>query len=106
MIERSIEVFYDIATIPGIEAAEDALGAALDFRNAALDVVEAALSAAGAGTWSGAEIGSGAISVGFDVEDFDAAEAVVRAAVAGTPFAAIREITRFSIDPAICQQYL
>ncbi len=95
---KSIEVYYDIATIP------DSFKDPLEFRNAAMVVVERALEQAGAGEWSGAEIGMGEVNFGFEVEDFDVAESIVRSAVKGTPFEAIREITRFSYpeDVVVC----
>ncbi len=40
------------------------------------------------------ETGMGEVSFGFEVQDFDAAERIVRAAVAGTPFAGIGRIDR------------
>ncbi|MEL7025761.1 MAG: hypothetical protein AAGO57_00835 [Pseudomonadota bacterium] len=87
---KSIEVYYNIDAIP------DDYAHPLDFRNAAMDVVESALRDAGEGEWSGAEMGAGEVNFGFDVEDFERAEKIVRAAVQGTPFEGIREITRFS----------
>ncbi len=84
----SIEIYYDTATIP------TEFGDPLTFRNAAMAVVEDALEKAGAGEWAGAEYGAGEVNFGFDVENFDVAEAIVRRAVAGTPYANIREIVR------------
>ncbi|MDU8925985.1 hypothetical protein RXV86_01170 [Alisedimentitalea sp. MJ-SS2] len=101
MIMKSIEVYYDIATIPGI--AQSDLHGALDFRNSAMELVETALEEAGAGEWEGAEIGMGEVNFGFSVEDFDRAEGIVRKAVTGTPYANIREITRSEFDPAAYQ---
>ncbi len=94
MSYKSIEIYYDIASIPGISDPDDAM-AALDFRNEAMEYIEEKLADAGLGEWTGAEIGMGEVNFGFEVNDFDAAEAAVRAAVAGTKFAGIREITRF-----------
>lgn len=94
MSQKSIEIYYDIAAIPGIEDRSAFSSEALDFRNAAMDHIERALTAADVGEWEGAEIGAGEVSFGFCVEDFDAAEAVVRQAVSGTRFANIREISR------------
>lgn len=87
---KSIEIYYDVDAIP-LEFPD-----ALEFRNAACELVEAALADAGAGEWSGADSGLGEVNFGFEVEDFDRAERIVRAAVAGTPFEGIRDITRFS----------
>ena len=87
---KTIEIYYDIDKIP--EAFPDAL----DFRNAAMELVENALADAEAGEWEGAEIGMGEVNFGFEVEDFDLAENIVRNAVKGTPFEGIREITRYS----------
>ena len=95
---KSIEVYYDIDAIP--ETYKDPL----EFRNAAMELVEQALQAASAGEWSGAEIGMGKVNFGFEVADFDHAEAIIRAAVKDTPFEAISEITRFSYpeDVVVC----
>jgi hypothetical protein len=38
----------------------------------------------------------GEVNFGFEVEDFERSERIVRAAVKGTPYECIREITRFS----------
>lgn len=89
---RAIEIYYDVEAIPPDYAD------ALDFRNEAMELIEAALTEADAGEWSGAESGMGEVNFGFEVADFDQAEKVVRAAVADTPFSAIREITRFPPD--------
>lgn len=86
---KSIEIYYDIADIP---AGYDHY---LDFRNDAMDLIETALAEANAGEWSGAESGMGEVNFGFEVEDFDCAERIVRATVKGTPFEGIREITRY-----------
>lgn len=95
MIDRSIEIYYDINRIEEISG--DPVRA-LDFRNAAMMHIESAMEKAGAGHWSGAESGGDEVNFGFEVEDFDAAEAVVREAVTETPFANIREIKRIEID--------
>lgn len=89
-VERTnhIEIYYDIASIPA------GFPHPLDFRNAAMELIERALTDAGAGEWDGAEIGMGEVNFGFEVEGFDRAEAIVRAAVKGTPFDCIREIDR------------
>ncbi|WP_095589821.1 hypothetical protein [Actibacterium ureilyticum] len=94
MSDKTIEIYYDIADIPGLSDRSDFSAQALDFRNAAMDHIEAALIAADAGDWQGAEIGAGEVNFGFSVDDFDQAEAVVRQAVAGTRFENIREIVR------------
>jgi hypothetical protein len=86
---KSIEIYYDIDSIP------KTYGHPLDFRNTAMELIEAALEAEEAGEWSGAEIGMGEVNFGFEVEDFEIAEAIVRKAVKGTDFANIREITRY-----------
>lgn len=96
---RSIEVYYDIADIP------EGHGHFLDFRNAAMDLIETALADAGAGEWVGAESGANLetgeleVNFGFEVTDFDRAEKIVRAAVKGTPYEGIREITRYEETP-------
>ncbi|MEL6915958.1 MAG: hypothetical protein AAFP13_15795 [Pseudomonadota bacterium] len=93
MTDKSIEVYHDIAAIPGEEAP-------LEFRNAAMALIEAALEEAGAGEWEGAEIGAGEVNIGFEVEDFDVAEGIVRAAVAGTRLAGIARIERREMTEA------
>ena len=96
---KSIEVYYSVASIPGVDIDDPAQ--VLDFRNAAMEVIETALEKEGAGEWVGAEIGMGLesgeleVNFGFEVQDFEKAEAIVRKAVEGTEFAGIREITRF-----------
>lgn len=104
MTIKSVEVYYTVASIPGIASGD--MGAALDFRNAAMHLVETALVRAKAGEWEGAEIGANLwtgeleVNFGFSVEDFAKAEAVIQKAVEGTDFANIREIVRNEIDPA------
>lgn len=95
MTYRSIEIYYDIARIPGCDGTNPMDPNALPFRNAAKELIEAELEGRGLGTWEGAEIGMGEIAFGFEVTDCDAAEAAVRKAVSGTPFENIREIARF-----------
>lgn len=102
MVFRSIEIYYDIDTIPGLCAAVAKPGAprwddtdrALAFRSDAIEVIEDALVDAEAGEWEGAGIDRNAVNFGFAVDDFDAAEAIVRKAVAGTRFENFREIVR------------
>ncbi len=91
---KSIEIYYDIADIPGLKNRASFSGEALGFRNDAMEHIENALLDAGAGEWEGAEIGAKEINFGFSVEDFDRAEAIVRDCVAGTRFVGIREISR------------
>ncbi|MEP5757708.1 MAG: hypothetical protein ABJ327_00025, partial [Litoreibacter sp.] len=86
MIKRSIEIYYDISEIPGIGGQSKSSAKALSFLNAAKKHVENALTAANLGKWSGADIGSGEVNFGFNVEDFDLAEAEVRRAVKDTRF--------------------
>ncbi|MDA8585576.1 hypothetical protein N9L47_04805 [Rhodobacteraceae bacterium] len=91
---RSIEVYYSVPNIPDGQNA-------LDFRNEAMELIEAALGKADAGEWAGAESGANfetgepEVNFGFEVEDFDRAEKIVRDTVRGTPFDCIREITRY-----------
>lgn len=91
-VDRYIEIYYDIASIPG------KFEHPLDFRNAAMELIESALLDQQAGEWSGAGIGMGEVNFGFEVHDFDQAERIVRSVVEGTDFEGIREITRFEID--------
>lgn len=90
---KSIEIFYDIQSIPGV-GSDELNVVALDFRNEAMNLVEAALLEAEMGEWIGAEIGIGEVNFGFEVLDFDEAEALVRKAVAGTPYENIDRIER------------
>ena len=108
MVFKSIEIYYDIDDIPGLSAVVakpglprwDETDRALDFRNNAIELIEDALVAAQAGEWEAAEIGRGEVNFGFAVDDFEAAERIVRKTVAGTPFAGIREIVRSELDMA------
>lgn len=92
---KTLEIYYDISSISN-ESGD--LAHALDFRNKAMEHIENALMEAGAGEWVGAEIGSGEVNFGFDVEDFDHAEQVVLSAVAGTPYEGIREMEHREFD--------
>lgn len=102
MVFRRIEIYYDIDQIPGLSEegtgsglpCQDGRDRALDFRGEAIELIENALVAAEMGEWEAAGIGRGAVHLGFAVDEFDAAEEVVRKAVAGTPFSGIREIVR------------
>ncbi len=98
VIIKSIEIYYDISTIPGINPDNPSIPDALAFRNDALDLIEAALTAEGQAEWLGAEIGRGEVNFGFEVKNFERAEAIVRAAVRDTRFQNIREIRRFEIE--------
>lgn len=86
---KSIEIYYDINAIP--KGGPDPL----DFRNRAMVIIEAALEKADAGEWAGAESGTNEVNFGFEVDDFETAEKIVRDAVKGTPYDCIREITRY-----------
>ncbi len=100
MTYRSIELYYDIENIPGIEDRGAFSGQALEFRNRAMDFIDNALESANAGTWEGAEIGHTEINFGFEVDDFDRAEAVIREAVAGTEYEGFREMRRREMTEA------
>ena len=95
MCYKSIEVYYDIADIPGCDGSNPMDPKAQPFRDAASELIETALENAGLGSCEGAEIGMGEINLAFEVSDCGAAEAAVRAAVSGTPYEGIREIVRF-----------
>ena len=99
MLSKSVDIFYDTATIPNSNNGTNSR-ATLKFRNAAMDLIETALIDAEAGEWEGAEIGGGEVNFGFSVQNFDQAEAIIRAAVKGTPYEGIRNITRREIDTA------
>ena len=92
MTYKSIEIYYDIDSIPGIQDRGPFSGQALEFRNRAMDFIDNALEAANAGTWEGAEIGTNEINFGFEVDDFEQAQNVIREAVAGTEFEGFREM--------------
>ncbi len=95
---RSIEIRYKISRIPGaFSGGGDDIDLALGFRNEAMIHVEAALESNGLGEWAGADIGMDEVNFGFQVKDFDAAEAAVRKSVVGTKFEGIRKITRFEM---------
>jgi len=92
MTYKSIEIYYDIENIPGIDDRGPFSGQALEFRNRAMDFIDNALERANAGTWEGAEIGHDEINFGFEVDDFETAQDVIREAVAGTEFEGFREM--------------
>jgi len=94
---KSIEIYYNIADIPGISDRSGFSREGLEFRNDAMEHIEVALQNANAGEWEGAEIGSGEVNFGFSVADFDYAEKIVRESVVGTEFDCIREIQRSEI---------
>lgn len=104
---KSIEIYYDVSAIPGLGEADPVR--VLDFQSAAMELIENALldADAGEGAGDGASDGPGAqglggagqLAFGFDVADFDRAEAIVRSAVKGTPYQNIRQIERQSVDP-------
>lgn len=106
MVFRSIEIYYDIDTIPEVSAGVatsdlprwDEADRALEFRADAIELIEDALVGAHAGEWEGAGISRREVSFGFAVDDFDAAEAIVRNAVTGTRFEHFREIVRNEFD--------
>lgn len=98
MSYKAIEIFYDIESIPGIDPNKISPTDALDFRNEAMELIEAALLESGLGNWVGAEIGMDEVNFGFEVDDFEEAENLVRKSVAGTKFENIREISQFESD--------
>lgn len=98
MSMKSIEIYYDIATIPDITDRSDLSAEAFEFRNDAIEHIKVALENAEAGEWEGAEIGGGEVNFGFSVENHDEAERLVRESVAGTVFDCIRSIERFEIS--------
>lgn len=95
---KTLEVFYHLKDVPATSHQHGYdFGKALDFRNAAMEYIEFALGKAGAGEWVGAEIGDGTVSFGFDVQDFNQAETIIRSAVAGTEYDCIGEIMRHEL---------
>ena len=98
MIEKSIEIYYDIADIPSPDGRPVSGRKALKFRNAAMELIESALVDTGLGEWSGSEIGQGEVNFGFTVDDFEAAERVAREAVIGTPYEGIRDVQHREFD--------
>lgn len=97
MSYKTLEIIYDIKSIPGIRTAGMS-PEALDFRNEAMEVIEEALITVGVGEWTGADIGEEEVSIQFRVADYDLAETIVRQTVADTRFANIREILRAELD--------
>ena len=95
MIYKSIEIYYDIAAIPGCDGSNPMDPKAVPFRDAARTVITEALAKAKIGTPEGAEIGMGEVNFGFEVRNCELAEATVRKAVQGTPYEGIREIVHF-----------
>ncbi|MEM9032692.1 MAG: hypothetical protein AAGB18_08595 [Pseudomonadota bacterium] len=95
MIYKSIEIYYDIASIPGCDGSNPEDPRAVPFRDDARELITDALAKARLGTPEGAEIGMGEVNFGFEVRNCELAEAMVRKAVQGTPFAGIREIVHF-----------
>jgi len=64
-----------------------------------MDFIEdALLKAIPQAEWVGAEIGMGKVNFGFDVPDFDRAEAIIRAAIKGTPYENVREFDRCEFE--------
>ena len=59
-----------------------------------MEHLKVALAEPGLGGWVGAEVGGVCGDFGFDLQDLGAAEAVVRARVAGTPCADIGGVAR------------
>lgn len=99
MIYKSIEVYYDIASIPGCDPNNPIDSKALPFRDEARELIAKALTAAKLGSVEGSEIGMGEVNFGFEVRNCELAEAVVRKTVKGTPFESIREIRHFESAP-------
>ena len=103
---KSIEIYYDIDAIPEISThlarpglpRWDETDRALTFRGDAIELIEDALMDAHAGEWEGAGISGSELNFGFAVDDFDAAEEIVRRAVTGTRFENFREIVRNEFD--------
>ena len=92
MARHEIRISYDIAGIPGTCA--DGPMAALSFRNAAKRLVDKALGEAGLGAWTASDIGEGEVSCAFETDDPDRAEACAREALEGTPYEAVKGISR------------
>lgn len=99
-MRKCIEIYYDNMTVVGKGGTWFSALRALRYRNAAIKVVERAMTAPRAGEWTGAEVGTDEVNFGFEVEDFERAESVVREAVRGTRFDKIREIRRSEFDEA------
>ncbi len=99
VLTKVLVVYYDALSIAGKTGKPVEPSEALAFRNAAMELIEAGLEAERRGQWAGAEIGADGVHFSFAVEDFEMAEAVIRATVDGTPYEAIREIRREEYDP-------
>jgi hypothetical protein len=98
-MEKTIEIIYDVADIPGVNPHDDYSLSALDFRNEAMDFIEQALCKwMPDAEWSFAESGMGGVNFGFCVPDFDQAEAIIRSAVKDTKFEKIRQFQRIEFD--------
>ncbi|MEM1074215.1 MAG: hypothetical protein AAF665_12215 [Pseudomonadota bacterium] len=82
--DLSLDVHYDIACIP--KEFRDVLR----FRDETLARLNGALEGAGLGSSIGSSFGPQEIIFSFSVKDIDAAERVVRAAVANTAFEQFR----------------
>ena len=97
MAPHQIEISYDAGAVPR------GFIHAFDFNTKATALIGSWLEAAGLGRWVGAnacqnpQTGRIEVSTRFVTEDADRAEALIRAAVDGTPFAAW---TRFDRQPA------
>ena len=87
MSARAIRISYDTAKIP------PGFRHPFEFSRRASEQMDVWLSAADAGRWAGSEslrdpeTGAIQMAVRFKVEDADRAEALIAAAVEGTPFA-------------------
>ena len=89
MIYRALEISYEVGTLPC-----NLRGDVIDFRNMALAHLDAALTEARAGEWEGTEQEGDKITFSFHVDDFDRAEAVLKRALAGTPYAGVTSLYR------------
>ena len=99
VLPKVLVVYYDAVSIRGEAGKPVEPSEALTFRNAAMELIEAGLEAEQLGHWAGARITKNDVHFSFAVEDFDMAEAVIRATVEGTPYEAISEIRREEYDP-------
>lgn len=94
MSPEQIEIAYDAGEVPA------GFIHAFDFNSKASALIDSWLNATGLGRWAGAEArqnpetGRIEVSTKFMSDDGERAEALIRAAVDGTPFASWKSLVR------------
>ena len=89
MIYKALEISYETGSLPA-----NVRGDLVDFRNMALAHIDAAFTEADVGEWEGTEVEGDKTVFSFHVLDFDRAEAILKRALMGTPYAAIAALHR------------